>query len=204
MRAGKEGIGLKVRLFHLVILVAILLGLWLGWSRAAYGDTGMEVSYYTGVLFFPEQIGGVGCANVDKLVAGMKLEFSQGPLGLEVDLLSGLTAIEDYDYYYGGPFYSDLPLIFSLNLLLYPLPTEVFRPYVSAGCSGTIIWLELDDPDLTDDYTLWAWNLGLGLRFVFDDGNYFFTEYRRICFRGDDALADFDLRLYTVGFSYAF
>jgi hypothetical protein len=187
------------RLKLLCIGVAFLV-LFLGRSQTAWCQE-TEGSSYIGFLAFPMEIGGIENYRNFYLSGGFTLEMGHDQLGTELNFLSAFTYDELDDRYY-----SSLPVLVSLNLILYPLSRRSsFSPYIKAGAGCSLAWLELNDMYKTGDYGFWTRNTGTGFKFYLDSGDsYLFFDYSQYWLYGNRKIDDFEVSSRSIGFGIKF
>lgn len=187
------------RLKPLWIGVAFLV-LFAGWSQAAWCQE-TEGSTYIGFLAFPAEIGGIENYRHFYLSGGLAMEMGNDQLGTELNLLSAFT-YDEYDHRY----YSSLPVLVSLNLILYPLSRRSsFAPYIKAGAGCSLAWLELSDMYKTGDYGFWTRNTGAGFKYYLNSGeSFFFYDYSQYWLYGNHNIDDFQISSRSLGYGLKF
>ena len=180
-----------------------LFGLLIHGARPVRGAD-FETSSYTGILFFPATVQGRSLLNYDQVIGGVRFEFRDDRLGLEINLLTGLVAYEEYWDEIDFELYGDLPLIVTLGLSAYPIGGRVLAPYITAGVGGGLVELEFDDPMASELYGFWAFSAGTGLKCYLDEGErgVLFLESRRYILNNAEYFMQ--LRTFTIGYGLAF
>lgn len=175
-------------------------------TRPAWGMGDYEASSYTGILLYPTTVGGITLLNYDRVIGGVKFEFCDDRLGLEVNLLTGLIAVEE-EYWdeIDHTFYSDLPVILSLGVLAYPIRGRILAAYITTGLGGALIDLELDDPYLSGLHAFWSFSAGTGIKCYLEEGErgVLYLESRRYLLLGDEPWL-FQLHTFSFGYGIAF
>jgi hypothetical protein len=187
---------MKASLWKKLLLVLCWLIIELAWTTAARGEIEFGYSAYTGFLHYPDKIGGKTNYTYDRITGGSSLLFNFDYIGLELELMSGVSIDDDC---------RSLPVLLVANFLCYPFSQGLFSPYLKLGYGSFYTWLRLQDHDLTGEYDFSCRNLGGGIAVRTDPGgNYLFAEYLQTNIYGGDSMADFNLYLVKIGYAIVF